>query len=95
MLFPFSHKPTFDPTMTMEHCLTDTTLTHSPGSKPQETSAAVATNATYYENVELQPPTATATGDDHMYEHVGLKPITTQQKKIEVAPNAAYGTVHR
>ena len=43
MLFPFPHKTT----MTMEHCLADTTHTHSPGSKPQETSATVATNAIY------------------------------------------------
>ena len=61
-----------------------------------ETSAAVTANPTYYENVEIQPPTATAGGEDNMYEHVELRSITTQsKKKIEVVPNAAYVTVQR
>ena len=60
------------------------------GSEASETSAAVTAN---YENVEIQPPTVTAGEEDNMYEHVELRPITTQQKEIEVAPNAAYVTV--
>ena len=32
---------------------------------------------------------------DYMYEHVELKPITRQEKEIDVAPNAVYGTVCR
>ena len=68
----------------------------SLGSEASETSAAVTANPTYYENVEIQPPTATAGGEDNMYEQVELRPITTQQKEeIEVAPNAAYVTVQR
>ena len=59
------------------------------------TSAAVTTNPACYKAVELQSPTTSAVGEDHLYEHVELMPITTQQmKEIEVAPNPAYGTVH-
>ena len=66
------------------------------GLKAPETSASVTANPKYYENVEIQPPTATAGGKDNMYEHVELRPITTQQKEeVEVAPNAAYVTVQR
>ena len=67
----------------------------SLGSEASETSAAVTANPTYYENVEIQRPTATAGEEDNMYEQVELRPITTQQKEIEVAPNAAYVTVQR
>ena len=58
------------------------------------TSAAVITNPACYKAVELQSPTTSAVGEDHLYEHVELMPITSQQmKEIEVVPNPAYGTV--
>ena len=67
------------------------------GTRNIRTSATVTdANTKYYENVEIQPPTATAGGEDNMYEHVELRSITTQQKEeTEVVPNAAYVTVQR
>ena len=59
------------------------------------TSAAVTTNPTHYEDIELQPPTTFTAEEDHMHDGVELRAITTQQKEIEVAPNDAYGTVWR
>ena len=59
-------------------------------------AAMATTNPTYYEQVELQTPiTSTAAGEEIIYEQVDLKPIATQQREIEVAPNAAYVTVQR
>ena len=58
------------------------------------TSAAVTTNPACYKAVELQSPTTSAVGEDHLYEHVNLMPITSDEE-IEVAPNAAYDTVRR
>ena len=65
----------------------------SPGTTAISTAPAETTNPTY-ENIQLQAPTP-ATGEDNMYEHVELKPIPKQVKEIELAPNAAYGTVRR
>ena len=68
--------------------------TDQPGETGPTAPAAVQT-AALYENTELQPPPSSATGGDHMYEHVELRPVTGQEKEIEVAPNASYGTVRR
>ena len=64
------------------------------GSQPDK-SVVVTTNPTYYEQVELQSPITYTAGEEIIYEQVDLKPITTQQREIEVAPNAAYVTVQR
>ena len=65
----------------------------SPGTTAISSAPAETTNPTY-ENIQLPAPTP-ATGEDNMYEHVELKPIPKQEKEIELAPNAAYGTVRR
>ena len=67
--------------------------TDSPGTTSISSAPAETTNPTY-ENIQLPAPTP-VTGEDNMYEHVELKPIPKQVKEIELAPNAAYGTVRR
>ena len=56
--------------------------------------ATSAADPTYYEQVELQPPTTSTAGEEevHQHEQVELRPTKTQAE-IEVAPNAAYITV--
>ena len=46
------------------------------------------------------PSSATAAGEDHLYEHVELRPATehesaVQYEEIGLSTNAAYGTVRR
>ena len=69
---------------------TDSECTTDPG------PPAAVTTAPLYENTQLPPPPPSVTdGGDSMYEHVELRPITGQEKEVAVAPNVAYGTVHR
>ena len=63
-----------------------------PQQPTEFTTSASAVTASSYENEQLPP---SATEKDRMYEEVELKPITRQEKEIEVAPNDAYGTVQR
>ena len=65
-------------------------LEHFPEAEPPKIVAAAITDPTY-EVVALQQPTTSTAGKE--CEHLELTPITIQQKKIEVAPNAAYATV--
>ena len=43
------------------------------------------------------PSSATAAGEDHLYEHVELRPATehAQYEEIELSTNTAYGRVQR
>jgi hypothetical protein len=62
----------------------------APQAQEQRAPSAVTTDP-QYENTELPPSTSAEVGNS-AYE---LKPVTKHEKEIDMAPNAAYGSVLR
>ena len=75
-------------------------IAHIPTDSTRNTQLkSSGVRAPHYENTAL-PSSATSAGDDNMYEHMELKPVTeqgptVQYEEIELSSNVAYGKVQR